>query len=69
MRNFLTVTKMRMSLAMRNFVDSFKEERGDTNFVAIIVIIVIIMAIAVIFQDKLTEAVNRVFDNLMNFIG
>lgn len=69
MRDYVTVTKMRMSLAMRKFVDSFKEERGATDFVAIIVIIVIIMAIAVIFQDNLRNAVNKVFSNLMDFIG
>lgn len=46
-----------------------KEERGDTNFVAIIVIIVIILAIAGIFRTQLTEAVNKVFEQLKTFIG
>jgi len=60
---------MRMKLAGRNFMDRLKEERGDTNFVAIIVIIVIIMAIAVIFKDQLQTAVQSVFTNLTDFIG
>lgn len=44
-------------------------ERGDTNFVAIIVIIVIILAIAVIFRDRLQAAVEAVFGQLDSFIG
>ena len=46
-----------------------KDERGDTNFVAIIIIIVILLAIAAIFKDKLTAAVNAVFEKLTNFIN
>lgn len=51
---------------MRKFSES---ERGDTNFVAIIVIIVIILAIAVIFRDRLKAAVEAVFGQLDSFIG
>ncbi len=46
-----------------------KEERGDTNFVAIIVIIVIILAVAGIFRTQLLTAVNQVMSNLTDFIG
>lgn len=46
-----------------------KDERGDTNFVAIIIIIVILLAIAGIFHDQLTKAVNAVFNNLTSFIN
>lgn len=46
-----------------------KEERGDTNFVAIIVIIVIILAIAGIFRSKLQEAVEAVFEQLLAFVN
>jgi len=60
---------MRLKLAGMNFMERLKEERGETNFVAIIVIIVIILFIAAIFKDKLKEAVERVFTNLMEFIG
>ena len=47
-----------------------EEEDGDTNFVSIIVLIVIIIAIAGVFRDKLRDAVNTVFDtNLSNFLN
>ncbi|MCI8967186.1 MAG: holin, BlyA family protein [Lachnospiraceae bacterium] len=44
-------------------------EEGDTNFVSIILIMVIVIAIAVIFQEQLTEAVEAVFEKLTEFIG
>lgn len=44
-------------------------EEGDTNFVSIILIMVIVIAIAVIFQEQLTEAVEAVFEKLTDFIG
>ncbi len=68
MRKFLTCTRMRMKLAGMNFMDRLKEERGETNFVAIIVIIVIILFIAAIFKDKLQEVVEKVFSKLSDFI-
>lgn len=46
-----------------------KDERGDTNFVAIIIIIVILLAIAGIFHKQLKEAVEAVFSNLTSFIN
>ncbi|MDE6919520.1 MAG: holin, BlyA family protein [Lachnospiraceae bacterium] len=44
-------------------------EEGDTNFVSIILIMVIVIAIAVIFQEQLTQAVEAVFEKLTEFIG
>ncbi|MBS7033299.1 MAG: hypothetical protein KH237_19670 [Clostridium sp.] len=57
-----------MQLRARRFVSQLlEEERGDTNFVAII-IIVILIAIAGIFKDQLEKAIKKVFDSLTNFI-
>lgn len=46
-----------------------EEEDGDTNFVSIIVIIVIVLGIATIFRSQLTIAVNNVLSQLTDFIG
>lgn len=46
-----------------------KDEKGDSNMVAVIVLIVIILAVAAIFREQLLAAVNAVFGNLMDFIG
>lgn len=63
-------TMMRSKLWAWDQMERFREsERGDTNFVAIIVIIVIIMAILGLFKEKLKIAVESVFENLTNFIN
>ncbi len=46
-----------------------KDETGDSNMVAVIVLIVIILAVAVIFREQLMGAVNSVFGQLTEFIG
>lgn len=45
------------------------DEQGDSNMVAVIVLIVIILAVAAIFRESLTDAVNSVFEKLTDFIG
>ena len=45
------------------------DEQGDSNMVAVIVLIVIILAVAAIFRESLTDAVNSVFEQLTDFIG
>ena len=45
------------------------EEEGDSNLVAVIVLIVIILAVAAIFRTQLLDAVNSVFEKLTEFIG
>lgn len=70
MKKALIGTMMRSKLWFWDQMERFKEsERGDTNFVAIIVIIVIILFIAGIFKDSLKKAVEDVFKNLGTFIN
>lgn len=45
------------------------EERGASDIVAIIAIIVIVLAVAVIFREKLTDVVTKAFDNVTTWIG
>ena len=45
------------------------DEEGDSNLVAVIVLIVIILAVAGIFRTQLLNAVNSVFEKLTEFIG
>ena len=69
MRDFLDGKLIGMQLRARRFVSQLlEEERGDTNFVAIIIIILILIAIAGIFKDQLEKAIKKVFDSLTNFI-
>lgn len=52
------------------FITKFAEdEAGDSNMVAVIVLIVIIIAVAGIFRTSLMEAVTKIMEKLMEFIG
>lgn len=67
MRKKLEKALLNMRFALeRNF---FQEERGDSNMVAVIVLIVIVLAVAGMFQDSLLQAVRNVMDRFIDFIG
>lgn len=61
---------MRSKLWLWEQARKFKEdERGASDFVALIVIIVIILAVAVIFRENLKTMAEQVFEQLGGFIG
>ena len=69
MRDFLDGKLIGMQLRARRFLSQMmEEERGDTNFVAIIIIIVILIAIAGVFKEQLEGAIEKVFGSLTDFI-
>lgn len=41
-----------------------KNEAGETNLVAILLIIVVTVALVAIFKDKITDLVNTIFDKI-----
>lgn len=69
MKTFLQIKKMHMQQILNERFQELLSEEGDTNFVSIILIMVIVIAIAVIFKEQLTAAVNNVFGQLLEFIG
>lgn len=70
LKNFIEDKMIRGKIGLNNFVNDFlSEERGDTNFVSIIIIIVIILAVAAIFRNALIQAVTTVTDKLLDFIN
>ncbi len=69
MRTFFQIKKLQMRQALNRKLEELLCEEGDTNFVSIILIMVIVIAIAVIFKDQLTAAVENVFGQLTDFIG
>lgn len=50
---------------VQNFMN---DEEGDSNMVAVIVLIAIIILVAGIFRESLMDAVNTVMDNFTEFI-
>jgi hypothetical protein len=69
MKTLLQIKKLQMRQILNQKLKELLSEEGDTNFVSIILIMVIVIAIAVIFQEQLTEAVEAVFEKLTDFIG
>ncbi len=57
---------MRLIRAVENF---FEEEKGASHLVEIIVVIVIVIAIAGVFKNQLSSAIEAIFSNLNNFIN
>lgn len=69
MRTFLEMKKLQAQRSLRGKMEELLSERGDTNFVSIILIMVIVIAIAGIFRTQLMSAVQAVFGQLTDFIG
>ena len=69
MKEKLIIGYWRCRQRFQNAVCNFKkDEHGAQDFVAIIILIVIIIGIAAIFRTQLTEAVTATFEQLMEFI-
>ncbi|MCI6582187.1 MAG: Flp1 family type IVb pilin [Oscillospiraceae bacterium] len=72
MKNFIEKTMDRAAertacaaLALRkNAADFMKNEEGETNLVAILLIIVVTVALVAIFKDRITDLVNGIFDKI-----
>lgn len=55
---------------MKEKLASFvKEEKGASDIVAILLVIVILIAVAAIFRTQLTAAVTGVFEQLLEALG
>lgn len=69
MRDFLDSKLIGMKLKAWDFMSRLKEEeRGDTNFVAMIIIIVILIGVAGVFKIALEDSIKEVFNKLTDFI-
>ncbi len=70
MKERLMMAYLRGKLACMNAVKGLaKEEKGASDIVAILLVIVILVAVAAIFQDQLTRAVTTAFDTLNDKLG
>lgn len=70
MRERIISGYLRRRLACERALEDFvKEEKGDSNFVAIMLVIVILIAVAAVFRTQLLAAVNGVFEQLIEALG
>ena len=56
--------KLKLNKAIESFLS---EERGDTNFVSIMIIIAIVLVVAAIFRKQLIAIVTNVMNNVTEF--
>jgi hypothetical protein len=58
------------TMKLNGAVEAFKkEERGASDMVAVMVLIVIIIALATLFHDRLREIVGQILDSLSGFVS
>ena len=65
----LNSTLLAAKLAARNFVS---DERGDTNFVSIAIILIVVIVIAIVFitlGDELVAALSEEIQDLLDALG
>ena len=61
---------MTQTIKLTEAVEAFKkEERGASDMVAVMVLIVIIIALATLFHDRLREIVGQILDKLSGFVS
>lgn len=63
MNELMVKIRTKAYCAKKGFVKLMRNEKGDTNIIAIILILAIVIALAVIFKDKLTDLFNKIWDN------
>ena len=58
------------TMKLNGAVEAFKkEERGASDMVAVMVLIVIIIALATLFHGRLKDIVGQILDNLSGFVS
>ena len=65
MFNFLDMQMIKLKTKMRNFAEDFKkEERGASDIVAVLLIILVVVAVAFLFREQLLGLVQNVFGKI-----
>ena len=59
----------RLISAQINVADMLNDESGETNMIAIILIILAVIALAAIFKDQLIGIVNGLFGQVKDALG
>lgn len=61
---------MTQTIKLTEAIEAFKkEERGASDMVAVMVLIVIIIALATLFHGRLKDIVGQILDNLSGFVS
>lgn len=70
MMSFLDEKLFDMEFKAKKFLQKFcEEERGESNIVAVLLLIVIVVGIATFFRKELTTLVTNVFEKINIFMS
>lgn len=70
MFEFIDLFLITQTMKLNGAVEAFKkEERGASDMVAVMVLIVIIIALATLFHGRLKDIVGQILDNLSGFVS
>lgn len=64
MLDFMDRQIIRLRSKCEGVLAELNEERGDSNFVSILLIVLIAVAVAFVFKDRLIALVGDVFDSI-----
>lgn len=64
MLDFMDRQIIRLRSKCEGIFAELNEERGDSNFVSILLIVLIAVAVAFVFKDRLITLVGQVFDSI-----
>lgn len=62
-RAMLAVRRAKDAVA-KGVHDFFVDENGDTNLISIVIVLVIVLGLAVVFREKITELVTDMWDSI-----
>ena len=48
----------------KGVMDFFTDENGDTNMISIVVVLVVVLGLAILFKDKATAFVNKLWGTI-----
>ena len=66
MKKFMTKMYVKAMLASKDVKAFIKNEQGDTNIIAIILILAIVIALAIVFRSQLSALFNRIWSGLFD---
>lgn len=68
MKNLIAKTAakatIKMAQAKAKMMNALKDERGEVNLIAILLIIVVVVGLVIIFRDSITTLINNIFKNI-----
>lgn len=70
MKRKMTEWYIKGQIKMRGLKERFlQEEKGASHLVEIVVVVLIVIAVATIFRDQLTDAMTQAMGKLTSFTG